>query len=210
MEARTALVFQGRCCQVNNCNMAASGIAYSRIRAQPTLTGSAAGSPQSSEEIDMSKFAPAKKNAAAPAPAPAPTKKGRAAQEEPEAAPAAAPAKKGRTTNAAAPDPKPQVAKDTSTRPAAGTGVDLDESLIPATDLYDRKVVAAPACSEARPGTIDSIYARLAKKPITLRALIIAVDQDEEYRSRRRSSNPANLITRVRDAYSTFEMLVDA
>lgn len=158
----------------------------------------------------MSKFAPAKKNAAAPAPAPAPVKKGRAAQEEPEAAPAAAPAKKGRTTNAAAPDPKPQVAKDTSTRPAAGTGVDLDESLIPATDLYDRKVVAAPACSEARPGTIDSIYARLAKKPITLRALIVAVDQDEEYRARRRSSNPANLITRVRDAYSTFEMLVDA
>lgn len=159
----------------------------------------------------MSKFAPAKKNAAAPA-APAPTKKGRAVQEEPEAAAAApAPTKKGgRTTSAAAPDPKPQVAKGTSTRPAAGTGVDLDESLIPATDLYDRKVVAAPACSEARPGTIDSIYARLAKKPITLRALIVAVDQDEEYRARRRSSNPANLITRVRDAYSTFEMLVDA
>lgn len=159
----------------------------------------------------MSKFAPAKKNAAAPAPAaPAPTKKGRAVQEEPEAA-APAPTKKGgRTTSAAAPDPKPKVEKETSSRPAAGTGVDLDEALIPETELYNRKVVAAPACAEARPGTIDSIYARLAKKPITLRALIIAVDQDEEYRSRRRSSNPANLITRVRDAYSTFEMLVDA
>jgi len=163
--------------------------------AKPVTKAAGSNKPAAAPETVAAPTKPVGRGRAAPAPAPAP---------EPEA-----PKGRGKVTKAAEKAPVEQAEGSTERLPA-GEGVALDPNLIPQTEIYDRKVVAHADCTSKRETSIDGIYARLAKKPIVLRDLIIAIDADPTYQSVRRSANPANLITRVRDAYTSFGMLIDA
>ena len=91
----------------------------------------------------------------------------------------------------------------------AAPGQGAAQAPVPTGGLWGTVVVAHPKLAQhAKPGSINAYYAQHAAKPITLAALHAAIAINPQYKATARATNPANLRTRVLQAYTVYGVLV--